>query len=440
MDPRVKTARIIFVTNLLPQTGVGGWPNANCALLDYLTANGTSVHVCCLTRSAHEIPTDYPRARNGGNWTLSVTGYHGKFGTAGFRRMAYFQVMDMAARIFRRIATKLPQGCAYAAAMRASPIFSSILEKPVGAFPDRWDHRHLRDAVVACKPDCVIVDYAFLGPLLARQSVKVRPLQMVLTHDLLHQRSASLRKITELDDLPPMSAVEEAQCLVDADVLVIDRADQLEDFHRLVPSAKLIVAPFAMSPCVVGGPEIEGRCLFVGSEGVHNVISLRWFLERVWPTIVSKHPIASLTVCGAVCDAFMEDDHLRQTPRVDWRGRVDDLLGCYRDAQVSVVPLIAGSGVKTKLIEAMAFGRAVVSTTEGAAGLVPTDPPILLISDEPDGFAYNVIALLRDTELRSALVRSATTYVQNRLRPDTLYRPILELINASVGRTTTSTV
>jgi glycosyltransferase involved in cell wall biosynthesis len=436
----MRPPRVIFATNLLPQTGLGGWPNANCALLNYLAANGAFVHVCCLTRSIKEIPAGYPRCENGGNWTLSITGHCGEFGTADFRPMFYFQALGVAGRIFHRFARELPRASANAVMMRASRIFSSILEKQVNGFPDRWDHRHLKSAMAAYKPDCVIVDYAFLGPLLARRSLATRPLQVVVTHDLIYQRSASLRKLTELDDFLPLSATEEAKYLSNADVLVIDRGDQLDEFRRMVPSAKLIVAPFATSPQIIDGPGIEGRCLFVGSEGVHNVISLRWFIEQVWPIIVSKHPVASLTVCGAVCSAFAGDDRLRRVARVDWRGKVDDLSGHYRDAQVCIVPLIAGGGVKTKVIEAMAHGRAVVATTEGAAGLVLGDPPILLVADEPECFADNVVRALQDTVLRSALVQRAITYVQYRLGPDTLYRPILELINASIGRSTASTV
>ena len=370
---------------------------------------------------------------------MSLTGYYGEFGTANFRQMFYFRVRSFAARIFHRIARKLPRGFAHDVLMRASRILSSVFDERWTASPDRWDHRHLRSAVAAYKPDCVIVDYAFLAPLLAPRSVAVRPLQMILTHDLLHHRWTSLRAVMDWDHFQPLSAAEEAKYLADADVLVIERGDQLEEFHRLAPSAKLVVAPWAVSPRVTDGPEVKGRCLFVGASASHNIVGLRWFLERVWPIIVSKHPAASLTVCGDISDAFTREDGLRQTERVDWRGKVDDLSGYYRDAEVCILPYLGGSGFKTKLIEAMAYGRAVVSTTEGAAGLAPSAPPIVLIADEPERFADNVIMVLRDMELRSALGRRAATYVQHRLGPDTLYRPILELIHASVGRATAST-
>jgi hypothetical protein len=196
----------------------------------------------------------------------------------------------------------------------------------------------LKSAIAVYKADCVIVDYAFLGPLLIRRTSTTRPLQIIVTHDLLYQRSASLRKVTKLDDFQPLSAAKEAQCLADADVLMIEPDDQVQEFHRLVRSAKLVIAPLAMLPHVVDGSEIEGRCLFVGSEGVHNIVSLRWFLERVWPIIMSKRASASLTVCGGICDVFPQNDPLRQLAQVDWRGRVSDLPGYYRDAQVCIVP------------------------------------------------------------------------------------------------------
>jgi glycosyltransferase involved in cell wall biosynthesis len=428
----MRPPRVIFATNVLPVTGFTGWQNVNCSLLNYLVANGVFVHVCCFLRSTAVIPSDYALSENGKNWSTSLTGYYGELGTPNFRQMFYFRVRGFAARILRRIAGELPRGLGHNVLMRASRVLSSIFDQRWTASPDRWDHRHFRSAIAAYKPDCVIIDYAFLASLLVPRSAAVRPLQMILTHDLLHQRWTSLRAVMEWDHFKPLSAAEEARFLADADVLVIERDDQLEEFRRLAPSAKLVVAQWAVSPRAVNEPEVKGQCLFVGAAASHNIVGLRWFLERVWPLIISKHPAASLTVCGDICDAFTQEDRLRQTGRVDWRGRVDDLSEYYRDAEVCILPYIGGSGFKTKLIEAMAYGRAVVSTTEGAAGLALNDPPIVLIADEPERFADTVTMVLGDVELRSALGRRAVTYVQRHLGPDTLYRPILELIRGSV--------
>jgi glycosyltransferase involved in cell wall biosynthesis len=74
-------------------------------------------------------------------------------------------------------------------------------------------------------------------------------------------------------------------------------------------------------------------------------------------------------------------------------GMVDDLAGEYLAASVALVPLRAGSGLKVKLIEALAHGVPVVSTSVGAEGVEAAPPEILRIHDEPEGFAEAILAL-----------------------------------------------
>jgi hypothetical protein len=126
----MRPPRVIFATNLLPQTGVGGWQNANWALLDYLATNGVVVHVCWLTRTVDEIPANYPSGK-GRKWTLSLTGYHGEFDTPEFRRTLYFRLRGIAARIFQRIAEEF-RGRVDAVLMRASRIARSVLFQIIG--------------------------------------------------------------------------------------------------------------------------------------------------------------------------------------------------------------------------------------------------------------------------------------------------------------------
>jgi glycosyltransferase involved in cell wall biosynthesis len=76
-------------------------------------------------------------------------------------------------------------------------------------------------------------------------------------------------------------------------------------------------------------------------------------------------------------------------------------------ARVYVVPLRDGAGIRGKILEAWALGRAVVTTGIGAAGLHATDGVHLLIADRADGFAAAVVRLLRDDALRRRLVSAA---------------------------------
>jgi polysaccharide biosynthesis protein PslH len=89
--------------------------------------------------------------------------------------------------------------------------------------------------------------------------------------------------------------------------------------------------------------------------------------------------------------------------RVEFTGFVDDLRPLVQQAAVFVVPLRAGSGTRLKILEAMAMGKAIVSTRIGAEGIGLVDGQTALLADTPEDFATAVRRLLDDPELRSSL-------------------------------------
>jgi glycosyltransferase involved in cell wall biosynthesis len=141
-----------------------------------------------------------------------------------------------------------------------------------------------------------------------------------------------------------------------------------------------------------------------------NAEALRWFRDLVWPRIRAAHPAASVDVAGP-----RPPDDLTQWGLADERARVHgyvaDLAPLYRTAAVFIVPLHSGSGVRVKILEAMARGIPVVSTTVGAAGLDLRHGEHLLIADTPDQFAKAVLTLLHDPAQRAALAGAARARV-----------------------------
>ena len=99
---------------------------------------------------------------------------------------------------------------------------------------------------------------------------------------------------------------------------------------------------------------------------------------------------------------------------VEVTGRVEDVRPYLADAAVYVVPLRIGGGTRLKIFEAMAAGRAVVSTSIGAEGLPTEDGRHLLLADDPVAFARAVVTLLRDADARQAIEREARALVTAR--------------------------
>jgi glycosyltransferase involved in cell wall biosynthesis len=134
------------------------------------------------------------------------------------------------------------------------------------------------------------------------------------------------------------------------------------------------------------------------------------FCREVLPIVRAEEPGATLSIVGRAPTPAVKrlaDEH----PGVHVTGRVDDVRPYMREAAVYIVPLRIGGGTRLKIFEAMAMGKAVVSTTVGAEGLPVVNGEHVLLADEPNTFARAVVRLLRDADRRTALETAARTLV-----------------------------
>jgi glycosyltransferase involved in cell wall biosynthesis len=105
-------------------------------------------------------------------------------------------------------------------------------------------------------------------------------------------------------------------------------------------------------------------------------------------------------------------------------GPVDDAVGELARAKLAVVPLLAGSGARFKILEAWAAATAVVSTTLGAEGLEARDGENLLLADSAPAFAEAVSKLLASPEDRQGLGMAGRRLLENRYTWDAAWRKI----------------
>lgn len=146
------------------------------------------------------------------------------------------------------------------------------------------------------------------------------------------------------------------------------------------------------------------RLLFVGTLAYWpNEHGVAWFVREVLPRI--QHQVdARFDVVGDAPPRRVEG------PGVTYHGHVADLRLQYEAAHAVVVPLHHGSGTRLKVVEAMAYGRPLVSTRLGAEGLPLADGSHFLAADDPETFAARVVALARALEAGEpphAMVRAA---------------------------------
>jgi polysaccharide biosynthesis protein PslH len=139
-----------------------------------------------------------------------------------------------------------------------------------------------------------------------------------------------------------------------------------------------------------------------------NIDAVTYFCQEIWPSIKVRVPSARLRIVG-------RSPHIRvrrlASDSVEVTGRVPSIIDHLREAAVIVVPLRIGAGTRLKIYEAMAMGKAVVSTRIGAEGLEVQDGCDLLLADDPATFSERVVQLLTDLEFRLRLETAAAQRV-----------------------------
>jgi glycosyltransferase involved in cell wall biosynthesis len=139
--------------------------------------------------------------------------------------------------------------------------------------------------------------------------------------------------------------------------------------------------------------------VFVGAmDWEPNVGAVEYFCREIWPRVAAAIPEASFRIVGRNPVRRVQE---LESDSVEVTGRVPSVLEHLREAAVAVVPLLVGGGTRLKIYEAMAAGKAVVSTTVGAEGLDVHHGSDILLADDASSFADAVLMLLRDEEARS---------------------------------------
>ena len=237
---------------------------------------------------------------------------------------------------------------------------------------------------------------------------------------------------------------DELAAVSGADAVAVCSELDRQRLHADVPGADAWVIPNAANvehyQPRPGDPRPDGRTLlFFGLlSTVPNVDALQWFVREVWPHVVRARPDARLKIVGAWPPPAVQ---ALAGNGVELTGFVDDLRPHLAEAAAIVVPIRLGSGTRLKIVEAMAMGKAIVSTRLGAEGLAGEHGKQLLIADEPGRFAAEALRLLDDPALAARLGAAGRTLAVEKYawsaaarRLEELYREVIARRDAGAGK------
>lgn len=157
-----------------------------------------------------------------------------------------------------------------------------------------------------------------------------------------------------------------------------------------------------------------------------------WFAREVWPLILAENPEARFSLVGRNPSRKVES--LAAEQGVEVLGTVPDVRPYLAKAAVVVVPLLVGGGTRIKIFEAMAMGKAIVSTTIGAEGLKVTSGKHILLADSASDFASATNQLLADSDQRRQLGETAHQLVKKNFSSESVARQFERICRQVVSR------
>lgn len=161
-----------------------------------------------------------------------------------------------------------------------------------------------------------------------------------------------------------------------------------------------------------------------------NVEGVLWFAQQVLPLVLQRVPQASFKIVGKNPPTAVSDLQSPYSPvanQVDVTGFVADVEPLLASSRVFVVPLLAGGGMRVKILDAWQWGLPVVSTTIGAEGIQLVDGENILLADDPQAFADAVVAVLTDRDLAQKLGGNGRCWVENQYNWRNVYPQLDEI-------------
>ena len=140
-----------------------------------------------------------------------------------------------------------------------------------------------------------------------------------------------------------------------------------------------------------------------------NQEGIRWFLMNVWPDVNKQFPSLKFYLAGREMPDWMKHLHL---PNVVIVGEVENAIAFIQSKSIMLVPLFSGSGIRIKIIEAMAAGKTVISTRLGAEGIRCTDHQDILIASIPCEFFEMISVCISDQQACNRIGFNARKLIQ----------------------------
>ena len=282
---------------------------------------------------------------------------------------------------------------------------------------DKWLVSHF----TKIKYDAVIAEYFFMSRALLSCTPGTR--RLIDTHDIFSFGGSDNMKQQKSAWLWTTSKAE-LKGLQRADtVLAIQDVEAGKLRHEGLRDVRTVGHFVDINPLEANVGLNSKSILFAGANSRYNVEGLRWFYKEVFPIIKNSISPKQIIVVGNINQALADELPF------DFRGVVANLRPIYEMTRVVIAPLRGGTGLKIKIIEALAHGRPLLTTSCGALGLESGFDNAFMVADTEKDFAQKLLLLLSSDNLCQKLMINSVSFVGELNK-----RHLLSLESALLGK------
>ncbi len=179
--------------------------------------------------------------------------------------------------------------------------------------------------------------------------------------------------------------------------------------HGFIGPVMTLPATIEMSDYEQLNGETDFRSVFFlgGLDWIPNQEGLKWFLREVWPTISQRFPQVRFYIAGRHAPEWIKKD---LPDSAEFLGEVDNAYNYMHSKGVMIVPLFSGSGMRIKIVEAMAASKAIVATSVAAEGIGYVEGRDLLIANDAEAFISKISSCLENEEYTKSLGSAAQAF------------------------------
>jgi glycosyltransferase involved in cell wall biosynthesis len=257
--------------------------------------------------------------------------------------------------------------------------------------------------------DAVLLEYVYFSKVLL--NIPAKTLKLLDTIDIYANRDLKFTHKGFAPNFFYTTDREEAKGLNRADVVIAIQENERDFFESIVRKETKVIT--------VGHPiEVHNtyqerksrhRLLFLASNNQPNVLSIQYFIKDILPVLVAGRPDVILTLAGRICEKIeVTHKNVRKIGEVE----SEDFLQLYTETDIIVSPILVGTGIKIKNLEAMGYGKPLVTTSVGAEGLEPGIGTAFLVGETPEAFAIQIVQLLENEDLYKSFSYRSFDYAQ----------------------------